>query len=330
MDNEITISNSGLTITQDNLIAEASNFVKDLQLPANYDVNSATKSFYLQLLEVKDRNGKSAMEVCTPTSVVNSLQTMLNYGLTPEKKQCALIIRGDKLCCHIEYFGWVKLAKTYAGVRIASQVVRKGERVILKTRPDGTLIITHKPKWECANNPIVGAYAVATDLRTGVVVNSEIMTMQEIQTSWLQSSNKGLETHKKFPHEMARKTVEARLAKHLVNKSDDTGKFDDFDDYVILDGDTPVVDADLIVDSDNIEDLNEEVTEPSGELPDLGDLGTLDTDKPDADGWFEVYYTEYKNNKDKYIGGEYNRFTKKIKVKLKETVEETPTESVGE
>lgn len=329
MENEITLNNNALSITQDNLIAEATNFVKDLQLPANYDVNSATKSFYLQLLEVKDRNGKSAMEVCTPTSVVNSLQTMLNYGLTPEKKQCALIIRGDKLCCHIEYFGWVKLAKTYAGVRIASQVVRKGERVSLKTRPDGTLTISHKPKWECANNPIVGAYAVATDIRTGVVVNSEIMTMQEIQTSWLQSSNKGLETHKKFPHEMARKTVEARLAKHLVNKSDDTGKFDEFDDYVILDGDTPILDADMI--AEGVSDENVENTdELSTELPEIADFNNTETNEVDADGWFEVYYAEYKDNKDKYIGGEYNRFTKKIKVKLKEPVEETPTESEGE
>jgi len=324
MENEITISNGGLSITQDNLITEASNFVKDLQLPANYDVNSATKSFYLQLLEVKDRNGKSAMEVCTPTSVVNSLQTMLNYGLTPEKKQCALIIRGDKLCCHIEYFGWVKLAKTYAGVRIASQVVRKGEKVMLKTRADGTLTIVHKPKWECANNPIVGAYAVATDLRTGVVVNSEIMTMQEIQTSWLQSSNKGLETHKKFPHEMARKTVEARLAKHLVNKSDDTGKFDEFDDYIIVDGDTATIDTDMIADNGET-DNTETFEEPSGELPTLDGLET-NSDAPDADGWFEVYYAEYKNDKDKYIAGEYNRFTKKIKVKLKET----PTENEEE
>ena len=97
-----------LIISQENLIAEAGEFVKGLTLPTNYDYNSATKSFYLQLIETKDMNKKPALEVCTKPSIVNALQTMLNYGLSTEKKQCALIVRGDKLCCHIEYFGWVK------------------------------------------------------------------------------------------------------------------------------------------------------------------------------------------------------------------------------
>lgn len=306
-----------LIISQENLIAEAGEFVKGLTLPTNYDYNSATKSFYLQLIETKDMNKKPALEVCTKPSIVNALQTMLNYGLSTEKKQCALIVRGDKLCCHIEYFGWVKLAKTYAGVRITSACIRKGEKVTMSRREDGALIIKHKPKWECQNNPIVGAYAIATDIKTGLVVNSDIMTMEEIQRSWLQSSNRGLETHKKFPHEMARKTVEARLAKHLVNKTDDGGKLENYDDYVVVNTDDEI-DANISVDEDDMVVTNpdgEVVAEPISGMDDLANFGEPEVD---SDGWFEVYYSEYKDNKDKYYAGEYNKFTKKIKVKLKE------------
>ena len=297
-----------LTISQDKLLSEATEFVKGITLPQNYDYNSAVKGFYLQLLETQDANKKPALEVCTQNSIISALQTMLNYGLSIEKKQCALIVRGDKLTCQIEYFGWVKLAKTYANARINSACVRQGEKVSLSRREDGALIVKHKPKWECQSKPIVGAYAIATDIKTGNIINSDLMTMTDIETSWLQSQNKGLFVHKKFTHEMARKTVEIRLAKHLVNKSDDGGKFDDYDDYVILN-------ADNDIDADELMPENEEFEDIEYTVSDNQELENFDNSA--SNEWFSINYGEYKDNKDKYIAGEYDRFHKTIKVKLK-------------
>ena len=49
----------------------------------------------------------------------------------------------------------------------------------------------------------------------------DVMTIQEIQKSWAMSKTGGA-VHKQFPVEMCRKTVKSRLAKALVNTTDDS------------------------------------------------------------------------------------------------------------
>ena len=53
------------------------------------------------------------------------------------------------------------------------------------------------------------------------------------------------------------------------------------------------------------------------------------SNEPTADGVIEIYYSEYKNNKDKYepLPDGYNKYTKKIRVKVKP---QTPEETEGE
>ena len=53
------------------------------------------------------------------------------------------------------------------------------------------------------------------------------------------------------------------------------------------------------------------------------------SNEPTADGVIEIYYSEYKNNKDKYepLPDGYNKYTKKIRVKVKS---QTPEETEGE
>ena len=75
----------------------------------------------------------------------------------------------------------------------------------------------------CLDKPIIMAYAVASDMTTGEVIDSDIMSITEIKKSWAKSKNGG-SVSKEFPHEMARRTVTNRLAKHIINTSDDSRK----------------------------------------------------------------------------------------------------------
>ena len=48
-----------------------------LKLPANYNASNALKSAFFKLREVKDKNGKPALEVCTRDSIANTLLDMV-------------------------------------------------------------------------------------------------------------------------------------------------------------------------------------------------------------------------------------------------------------
>ena len=59
----------------------------ELDIPANYSPSNAMKSAWLILQEVKDRNGKPAIEVCTKASMANALLDMVVQGLNTAKTQ---------------------------------------------------------------------------------------------------------------------------------------------------------------------------------------------------------------------------------------------------
>src|SRR5690625_2664860 len=68
-----------------------------LHVPADYSPDNALKAAWLNLQEVKDRNKKPALEVCTQASVANALLSMVVQGLDVNKKQGYFIVYGNHL-----------------------------------------------------------------------------------------------------------------------------------------------------------------------------------------------------------------------------------------
>ena len=102
----------------DSVMNSIAKFTKEkrLVLPTNYSAENALKIAWLKILETTDRNGKKALEVCTPESVGNALLEMSIMGLNPAKNQCYFIVYGNKLTLFPSYFGKITALKRIDGV----------------------------------------------------------------------------------------------------------------------------------------------------------------------------------------------------------------------
>lgn len=277
--------------TQEGLIAIANTYLKkngDVILPPNYDVNDAVKALYLDLVQKKDKQGRPALEICTRESIENVVQQYVSRGLNVAKKQCNIIPFGNSLTMIEGYFGMQKEAKTYAGVRINSDVIYEGEHFNVNKRTDGVKIFDHKPDFsKFDTDKIIGAYAIAINDK-GEIVDSDLMTMKEIKRSWGQSRSGG-DVHKAFPVEMCRKTVIGRLAKKFVNTSDDSNKFEIVNSDI---GDVEI-NADIVIEDEKstipTNTVRHEQAEVDMAVDELGEEQTK-----------EILYKDFVNNKTKY------------------------------
>lgn len=212
-------------ITEKALVSSAKSFIKDnsIAIPANYDVSGAVVGFYNALLNTEDRNKRPALEVCTPSSINNTLFEMISNGLDIRKKQAYLIVYGKSLTLQKSYFGTQKAAKAarldlsdfrarviYAKDTYETEILADGRKVLVKHEQP-----FNQPK-ELDN--IIGAYSI-------VMVDGEAdleeMTIEQIKKSWAKSKTGGA-VHKEFPEEMCKKTVITRHAKRFINTSDDS------------------------------------------------------------------------------------------------------------
>ena len=217
------------------LMTTAQNKIKDyiqnkqLVLPKNYSPDNAMKSFWLKLGETVDRNKRPALQVCTPESIMESMLSCILQGLDPMKKQCYLIVYGNKLTLSVSYFGLVSILKrTYPNVKINAQTIHKGD-VFEFTNIEGEKKITkHEQTLESLDKEIIGAYCV---VKLDDEEVSTIMTMNELKQAWSQSMMKPIDengkikagtTHDKFTQEMAKKTVISRASKVLINSRTDS------------------------------------------------------------------------------------------------------------
>jgi recombination protein RecT len=199
-----------------------------LQLPANYSVENAVRSAWLLIQQTKDLNNKLALEVCTPVSIANAVFDMVLQGLSPVKKQVYFIVRGNVLTMMRSYFGTIAFSKRVAGVKECVAVpIYEGDTFKYKidvatgvktvTEHDQVFENLDPQKWK-------GAYAIVTydDDR----IEYDIMSKAQIITSWSMGSAGGNSpAHKKFPDQMACRTVINRALKIPVNSSNDDDLF---------------------------------------------------------------------------------------------------------
>lgn len=194
----------------------------ELRLPADYSPENALKAAYLTLQDVKNKDDRPALDVCKPSTVANALLKMVVWGLSPLKKQCDFIVRGDTLCCDPEYTGNIALAVRYGGLKHhKGNAIFNGDDFKFEVGVDGRRkLIHHKQSLESIGGDVIGAY-VTYELEDGTQ-DMEIMNINQIRNSWLQGAAKGGSiAHKNFTDQMAIKTVYNRMTKLLIRASND-------------------------------------------------------------------------------------------------------------
>ncbi|BES59849.1 recombinase RecT [Dysgonomonas capnocytophagoides] len=194
----------------------------ELRLPADYSPENALKAAYLTLQDVKNKDGRPALDVCKPSTVANALLKMVVWGLSPLKKQCDFIVRGDTLCCDPEYTGNIALAMRYGGLKHhKGNAIFAGDDFKFEVGVDGRRkLIHHKQDLASIGGDVIGAY-VTYELEDGTQ-DMEIMNINQIRNSWLQGATKGGSVaHKNFTDQMAIKTVYNRMTKLLIRASND-------------------------------------------------------------------------------------------------------------
>lgn len=190
-----------------------------LVLPEGYNATNAIKASLLVLQDVKDKNMRPALEVCTQASIQSALFEMCVRGLSVADKSCYMIVRGDKLCMTPSYFGRVKEARRiYPKWNPRAVVIREGDNFVFEIDPatGEKRLVKHEQKFENLDNDFVGAYLYAPTL-DGSHNELHIMTKKQIFAAWSKSSNKSLSTHKAFDERMVQKTIINSVANMLVN-----------------------------------------------------------------------------------------------------------------
>lgn len=173
-------------------------------MPADFSYVNAIKMTMLKLQELKDKNGRSALEVCTPASISTALFQMVTKGLNAALNQGYLIVRGDQLCFQESYFGKVLMVKRiHPDWHPQPVVIREGD--VFEYGIDVTtgkkFIIKHEQKFENLDKDFIGGYVY---LPTGDV---HIMTKKQIMAAWAKSSSREQATHKAFSEKMVGKTL---------------------------------------------------------------------------------------------------------------------------
>ena len=218
MTNQLAIIQKDITDSVNNKLGELQ---KDgLVIPQNYNASNALKSAFFKLQEVKDKSGKPALEVCTKDSIANSLLDMTIQGLSPAKTQCYFVVYGSQLQLQRSYFGTQTVLKRLSDVKdIWANVIYKDDVFEYENYHGRERLLSHKTSFENRDKDILGAYAIVQTAEGEEILT--VMTKKEIETSWGQSKT-SQSVHKKFPQEMAKRTVINRAAKAFVNTSDDS------------------------------------------------------------------------------------------------------------
>jgi len=192
-------------------------------LPAGYAVSNELKAAWLTILSVKDRQGSPALAVCKKESIANALLDMVTQGISVGRKQGYFIVYGTSLQLQRSYFGDMAVAKRVCPqiADIACDVVRQGQSYRIHADERGRKVCDVSNTdltWDVLDAPIVGAYCTVYG-QGGEILASDVMNMAQIERSWKQSKNYGGESsvHRKFPEEMAKKTVIRRVMKTLIN-----------------------------------------------------------------------------------------------------------------
>lgn len=200
----------------------------ELILPKDYKVGNAIKLAWLYLQTVEDRSHRKAIDVCTKDSICNALLDMVLHGEYP-KKHCYFIVYGDRLEWNERYLGKYMRAKRDTEIEaVYPQVVYQGDEFVYTIDELGQYqLVKHVPNLDNLDiTKIKAAYAIVVN--KDKTRHMEIMTLDQIEKSWMQGAAKGTSgAHTNFTDQMCKKTVMARACKIALDSQADFADDDD-------------------------------------------------------------------------------------------------------
>ena len=219
-----------------------------LHLPRDYSPGNAIKAAQLILQEKVDKNGVPVLQSCTRTSVGRSLLKMVLDGMNPLMGHGNFIPHGTTLTWRPEYTGNLMVAKRDCGLlKNVERCVYEGDEFYYDII-DG--VITNLKHIQDPNDidPDKIRFAYCVLVFSDDSKHIEVMNMRQIRTSWAQGGNE-TPAHKKFPDQMAEKTVLNRALKVFIksrtDKMNTVGDFDENDEVTPV-GAIAIADANVI------------------------------------------------------------------------------------
>lgn len=185
-------------------------------MPKDYNYVNAVKMSVLKIQELKDKNGNSALDVCTPASIQTALFRMCCKGLNAALNQVYFIVRGNVLCDQDSYFGKVLMVKRiYPNWNPNPVVIREDDvfEYAIDAATGRKYVVKHEQKLENMDKGFVGAYMY---LPTGELY---IMTKKQIMQAWSKSSSTQQLTHKQFDEKMCQKTIVNSGCNMIINST---------------------------------------------------------------------------------------------------------------
>lgn len=193
-----------------------------MSFPSDYNVTNALMGAYLALKETEDKNGKPLLEVCSQTSIANSLMDMATLGLSVQKKQGYFIAYGGKCQFQRSYFGNMTIARRYGMKDVNAEIIYEGDEFTYSIVDGKKEFTSHKQDFNNIDtDKISGAYAIVI-MEDGTKY-LEVMNINQLKQSWKQGYGykETGGTHQKFADQMAKKTVINRAMKQIINTHGD-------------------------------------------------------------------------------------------------------------
>ena len=238
-------------------------------MPKDYNYVNAVKATMLKLQEVKDKNGKPALEVCTPASIQSALFSMVVKGLDVSKNQAYLVVYNDKLQLQESYFGKVlQVKRIFPEWEPRPNIVHADDTFKYAVNPETGRreLVEHTQSLENLDKPIVGGYIYLPCADGGK--DLYCMTYKQIVASWSKSRSGGA-TAKQFPEKMAMKTLVNSGCNIIINSTPSQSNIaDNSDDPNAPESVTEYADAEEIVEVHELPDAPQYVDTETGEIKD--------------------------------------------------------------
>lgn len=236
-------------------------------MPKDYNYVNAVKATMLKMQEIKDKNGKPALEVCTPSSIQSALFSMVVKGLDVSKNQAYLVCYGEQLQLQESYFGKVlQVKRIFPDWEPRPNIVHEGDTFKYKVNPETGRreLVEHTQSLENLDNPIVGGYIYLPCADGGK--DLYCMTYKQIIAAWNKSRSGGA-TAKQFPEKMAMKTLVNSGCTMVINSTPSQSNIaDNSDDPNAPESTTEYADAEEVVEVHELPDAPQDTYIVTGEI----------------------------------------------------------------
>ena len=238
-------------------------------LPADYNTTNAIKASMLVLQEVKDKNGKPALETCTQASIQTALFKMLTYGEDVSKVQGYFIVYGSQLQYQESYFGKVlRVRRIFPEWTPVPMLIHEGDSFEYAIDPNTgrKKVLKHEQKLENIDKPIIGGYLYIPCADGGQ--DLYVMTAKEIAAAHSKSRGGGA-LHKQFSTKMYSKTLVSSGCNYILNSTPSQSTVaDNSDDPNAPEPVPEYADAEEIVEVHELPDAPQYVDTETGEIKD--------------------------------------------------------------